>query len=279
MNFVKNLPTTELKEKLSLLKQLILIFFLSFAALRGSSQTSYTWKSTAANNSWSDIANWTPSGAPVAGDNVVIVNSINTPVYDGTILNNFTLTSGNIDLGGNELTINGIATFTNGIVTNGNIKAQGSSTVFSNGTFNCKVSSVTSNVSINGGIFNDSVAITKTGTADQNMNGNAVFNAPLNLRITNTGRILFAGNMTFNDVTSIYNAGLDNFILENSAANTYNSDLYLTIAGSNAGDIRLGVGADVLFKGDVYVSSENGTGDIYFAQGATRKLLWQQVKK
>ncbi|OJV30517.1 MAG: hypothetical protein BGO32_09005 [Bacteroidetes bacterium 37-13] len=279
MNFVKNLPNTELKKKLNLLKQFIIIFFFSFASLKGSSQTSYTWKTTAANSSWNDIANWTPSGVPVSGDNVVIVNSTNIPVYDGTALNNFTLTSGNIDLGSNELTINGIATFTNGIVTNGNIKAQGSSTVFSNGTFNCKVSSITSNVSINGGIFNDSVAITKTGTTDQNMNGNAVFNAPLNLRITNTGRMLFAGNMVFNGVTSIYNAGLDNFILENSAANAYNNDLYLTIAGNNAGDIRLGVGADVEFKGDVYVNSENGTGDIYFAQGATRQATLAAGKK
>lgn len=279
MNFVKNLPNAELKKKPNYLKQFILIFFISITVLKLNSQTSYTWKAAAANSNWSDSLNWTPSGYPISGDNVTIVASTQTPNYDGTSLNNFTFTSGNLNLAGNELLINGNAVFTNGTVYGGRIKAQGASTIFTNGIFNCKVTSVTNNVTINGGIFNDSVAITKTGTADQNMNGNAVFNAPLNLRITNTGRMLFAGNMVFNGVTSIYNAGLDNFILENSLANTYNNDLYLTIAGNNAGDIRLGVGANVEFKGNVYVSSEGGSGDIYLAQGSTRQATLAAGKK
>ncbi|MFN8293065.1 MAG: hypothetical protein U0T72_05030 [Chitinophagales bacterium] len=268
MMLAQKLLSAKSVKEWNILKRLLIFSALVISGLCSKGQTSYTWNAAAGSSSWASASNWTPAGVPIAGDNVTIVAAANAPLYDGTVLNNFTITSGSIDLGGGTLVVNGNATFTSGTVANGRVSAQGGATVFTNTTFNCKVYSSTSNVTISGGTFNDSTTIIKNGTTDQTMAGNAVFNAPLSLRITNTGRMAINGNMTFNGVTSLYNAGQDYFILENTTANQYNNDLYLTIAGSNAGDIRLGYRASITYHGDVYVSSESGNGDIFLSEGA-----------
>ena len=256
--------------KLKIKLFLLVLLLISFAGMKA--QTSYTWRAVSTNSSWATTSNWTPVGTPVAGDHVVIVASNNTPVYNGVALGNFTLTSGAIDLGGNTLTINGNAVFTAGNVNNGNVLCQGTATTFTNATFSGKVTSTTSNVLINGGVFNDSVSITKTGATDQTMNGNATFNAPLSLRITANGRIWINGGMTLNGVANIHNSGLDNFILDRLSTNNYNNDLHFTIAGNNNGDINIGFAVPATINGDVYVNSISGTGDIWFATGVSSSV-------
>jgi|GEM_PF-6073298 len=257
----------------------LLTAFFALALMCTNAQTSYTWRAVSTNSDWATTSNWTPAGSPVAGDNVVIVASNNVPDYNGVALNNFTLTSGAINLAGNTLTVNGNAVFTAGNVTNGNVLCQGTATTFTNATFAGKVTSSTNNVLINGGVFNDSVSITKNGTTDQNMLGNATFNAPLNLRITNSGRMWIKGGMTLNGVTSIYNSGLDYFILDSVSANNYNNDLHLTIAGNTVGDIRIGFTAPTTINGDVYVNSLSGTGDIFFGDGLSASVTLAAGKR
>lgn len=279
MTFVKKLQTTQSVQEWSVLQRLLLLAALLGYAVFSHGQTTYTWRSTAASSNWNSPSNWSPAGVPTSSDHVVIVSSTNVPVFNGDSVNNFTLTSGTIDLDGKTLLINGNAVFTSGTVANGRVKAQGNAITFTNGTFDCKINSSTNNVAINGGTFNDSVVIIKNGTADQSMKGNATFNAPVSIRINSTGRLRFKGNMVFNEVLSLYNAGQDFFILEDSFANQYNHDIHLTIAGSAGADIRLGYGANVTYKGNIYVNSISGTGDIFLSEGASYSATLEAGKK
>src|ERR1700722_11293453 len=82
-------------------------------------QTSYTWNGSLS-SSWNTAANWTPNGIPGAADNVTIVTGSRTcQLTATTTINNFTLTSGTLDLAGDTLTTGTTATFTSGTVQNG----------------------------------------------------------------------------------------------------------------------------------------------------------------
>ena len=102
MNFTKPKPIEYGKMKSIVLSVLLLVLLQTVE-----SQVSYTWNGSVSSN-WNSASNWTPAGIPGSADNVTVVTASNTCVLvtDKTI-NNFTLSSGTIDLGSHTLTING----------------------------------------------------------------------------------------------------------------------------------------------------------------------------
>ncbi len=216
-----------------------------FLSLSSFSQTNYTWSATAASSNWNTSTNWSPAGTPLSTDNVVIVNSTNTPVLPGnTSVNNFTMTSGSIDLGANTLTINGTAIFTAGTLNNGTIAPSGAAVTFTASTFNTIVNAVCAAVTLNGGTFNAVTTIEKTGAAN------------------NTGN----GGCTFNATTNIINSGTTILRMANTTADIYNQNVTFTNTGSSYIDVGYGAGTTQL-NGDVYVNSTSGTG-VRFGQGS-----------
>src|ERR1700744_1964860 len=108
------------------MKGLVLAFCLGIV-LHAHTQTSYTWKGTISSN-WGVAGNWLPSGVPGSVDNVTIVTGSNPCVMPGALtINNLTVTSGVLDLGGAQLTVIGTnANFAGGTVQNGRLWMQGS---------------------------------------------------------------------------------------------------------------------------------------------------------
>ena len=209
------------------------------------SQTNFTWSATAASSNWNTSANWSPNGTPLSTDNVVIVNSANIPVLPGnSSVNNFTMTSGSIDLGANTLTINGTAIFTAGTLNNGTIAPSGSAVTCTASTFNTTVNAVCAAVTLNGGTFNAVTTIEKTGASN------------------NTGN----GGCTFNAATNIINSGTTILRMANTTADIYNQNVTFTNTGSSYIDVGYGAGTTQL-NGDVYVNSTSGTG-VRFGQGS-----------
>src|SRR5258708_19930829 len=81
------------------MKGVVLTLCLGFF-LHARSQTSYTWKGTVSTD-WNTAANWLPNGIPGGVDNVTIVTGSNTCVLAAaTSVNNLTVSSGALDLGG-----------------------------------------------------------------------------------------------------------------------------------------------------------------------------------
>ena len=222
---------------------LALLFLISFSF--SNAQTSYSWSASAASSNWNTASNWTPNGIPSSIDNVVIVNSANTPVLPAnTSVNNFTMTSGSIDLGLNTLTINGTSVFTAGTVNNGTIAPSGATVTLTGTTFNATLTAVCASVTINGGTYNNTVSIRKSGSA------------------INTGN----GGATFNGATTIINSGSNILRMANTTADTYNAQVTFTNTGTSYIDVGFGAASGTRLNDNVVVNSTAGTG-IRFGQG------------
>jgi hypothetical protein len=246
-------------------------------------QTSYTWKVAAASTDWGTAANWTPAGVPGATDNVTIVTSSNPPLLAGnTSVNNFTISSGSINLGTYTLAIAGNSSFTGtSTVSNGTVQATGTNLTFNGCTFaaNCTFNSSTANVIFNSGTFNGTTNIIKNGTTDNNANGNVTFNGITQIRINAAGRIRLDSNVVFNgSTTTIINDGTDYMLFDYLKPATFNGDLIIYLSGNTAGDIRLAYSGNTVFNGDIYVNSD-GTGDILFCELPTASATLASGKK
>ena len=178
--------------------------------------TSYVWTGSV-DTQWGEPNNWSPAGIPDIGDDVTITNQTNDPVFEEISgLNNFTMTSGSLDLSAFTLVIYGTASFDGGSITNGNIAfVSGSVCTFAGTTLSCGISGTMLNVYFNGGTFNNPVSITRTSATDNTSNG---------------------GN-TYNSTFSLTNTGTGNVILSNVSADTYKSDA--TFSASNTGLIQV----------------------------------------
>src|SRR5580700_2609558 len=99
------------------MKTLIRLVALTLLIQTAHAQTSYTWNGSVS-TAWNTATNWTPNGIPGSADNVTIVTGSNNCVVNATSsINNLTLTSGTLNLGGFTLTVNGTtASFTAGTV-------------------------------------------------------------------------------------------------------------------------------------------------------------------
>lgn len=121
-------------------------------------------------------------------------------------------------------------------------------------------------VFLNGGTFNGTALIEKTGATDNTGSGNMTFQSTTTLRLSGTGFYRTNGGNTFNGPTSIINNGSNYILFELVSGSTYNGDLTLINAGSST--IRMGYTGTTAFNGNIEVNSTSGNG-IYFVDSGT----------
>ena len=98
----------------SLQQALFLTLVLVFSQANTTAQTTYTWNGSVSTN-WNLGANWTPVGIPNPADHVILVAAPNNPILSGnTTIENLTMTSGVLSLGGFTLNAEGVQVFTAG---------------------------------------------------------------------------------------------------------------------------------------------------------------------
>ncbi|MBX2914606.1 MAG: hypothetical protein KF856_04945 [Cyclobacteriaceae bacterium] len=118
---------------------------------------------------------------------------------------------------------------------------------------------------INGGIFNGSAFLEKTGATSNTGNGNTTFNGTTTIQLSGSGFLRTNGGNTFNGITNLINSGSNDLLLELTTASVYNNTVTMTNTGSSY--IRPAYIGNNTFNGDIIVNSTSGTG-IYFAENA-----------
>lgn len=212
--------------------------------------TSYTWNGSVS-SSWGEPNNWTPSGIPDLGDDVVISSASNNPVYEEISgLQNFTLNSGTLGMAAFTLVIYGAATFNGGTLNNGNINCQGP-VVFAGTTFNVGVTLVTSSISFTSATtFNNAVSFTKSGA----------------------GTLFEAGGNTFNSTFTLSNSGSGEIRLATTTANTYAGNV--TFSNTGSGWISPSYGATGnAYQGNITVNSTASSPGVRFGQNSGTSTL------
>ena len=257
------------------MKGLVLAFCLGIV-MHAYSQTSYTWKGTVSSN-WAVAGNWLPSGVPGAADNVTIVTGSNSCVLPAaTSINNLTVTSGVLDLGGGQLTVGGAtASFGGGTVQNGRLVMQGvGNTNFGSGAtvLNCKVYINSWTVNIRNATFQDSLVLTKTGTSNDASAGGNVFNGPVVMTNSGTGWLLM-GNGTadhFNASAQFTDSGAANlYVAYNSSNNEFAGPVTFNSYSSATGGVYVSSNSTgTSFAGNIVVNSNAGQG-VQFCTGNT----------
>jgi hypothetical protein len=203
-------------------------------------QTTYTWNG-GVSDEWGNPSNWTPNGIPDFGDDAIVVSAPNNPVMDEISgLENFTISSGSLDLNGFTLVIYDVANFNGGSISNGNINIHSTAgdATFAGTTFHVGLSINSDNVLFNGSTFNSAVSVTKAGATNNVSTGGNTFNSTLSISVNGTGNItlsnvtpdIFNQNVTFTCTSS----GL---ILpaHKGAANQFNGNIILNCTGSGGG--------------------------------------------
>lgn len=247
--------------------RLIILFnllFISFLTVRAGN---YTWNGSI-NNSASNAINWTPSGVPGAADSAIIVSAPNSCLLQANrSVTMLTISSGNLDLGGNVLTVTGDVVFSGGTVSNGNLTVTAGATKsasFNGTTFSANVAltATTGSILINGGIYNGPVSINQTGNVTTSGGGGATFNGITNITNSGTATLRTNGNIIFNGITSISSTGTTSAILlDNASANSYNADV--TFTNSSTGVLYASYNGATYFNGNIKVNSTN-TGNMVF---------------
>jgi hypothetical protein len=249
------------------MKHFVLIIGLFIFGQAVRSQTSYTWTGSIS-TSWNTAGNWAPAGIPGAIDNVTIVTGSNTCVLNATSsINNITITSGTLDLGGFTLNTTGpTALFSTGTVQNGTMNITGATTTTFNGpvTMNCPVNITSATVTLKNTTFQNPLTLTKTGGTNDNSSGNNIFNGAVTMTNTGTGYLLmgngnpdhFNANATFNNLGSsniyvAYNSPNNVFgaITTFNNAPTANTQIYVSWNSNGTS-----------FNDNIIVNSTNGQG-------------------
>ena len=258
------------------MKRILLLIGL-IAAVHGiQAQTNYTWTG-ALSTAWNTAGNWLPSGIPGAADNITIVSGSNACVLNApAVINNITVTSGVLDLGGNTLTVGGSnASFTTGTVQGGTLTVTGAlNTVFGNGplTMNCAVNITSAAVTLRNTNFQQTTNITKTGASNDASSGNNVFNAAVTFNNAGSGYLLMGnGNPDrFNAAATFNNTGSSNIYVAYNSVNNYFGGV-TTFSNSPVANTLIYVswyGSGTVFNGDIVVNSSGGQG-VQFCGGNT----------
>ena len=258
------------------MKRPILIVTLLCLFIAVEAQTSYTWNGSLS-AAWNTPGNWTPNGVPGSADNVTIVTGSNTCQLSASqSINNFTLTSGTLDMGGATLTIGGATvTFTKGMVQNGTLLVPGATTTnFTTGpvVMNCPVTITSASITLKNTTFQQTLTITKTGSTNDASPGGNVFNGVLTINHAGTGSF-YLGNGTadqFNANATFNNTGSGNLLIAyNSPNNSFNGlTTFNNTPAGNSGIYVSSNSAGTQFNGNVVVTSSNGQG-IQFCTGNT----------
>ena len=233
------------------------------------SQTSYTWNGNTSTD-WATASNWTPAAVPTSSDNVSIVSATNNPILDASRgVNDFSISSGTLDLNGNTLIVNGTGNTTGGTVNNGTISFTGSSATFASTIFGAVVNVNCSDVYFNGSTFNNTLTSVKTGSAHNSSGGSNTFSGTTTITDAGSGNLyfttdLFNGNVTFN------NTSTSNIYLSYYYGSTYHGTATFNNSGSGNIYTEFNVnGSDTFgdtFNNDVTFTN-TGTGIIYPSNG------------
>ncbi len=124
---------------------------------------------------------------------------------------------------------------------------------------------------IDGGSYNNTAYLEKTGATDNGSTGNSSFNAATTIRNSGTGYLRTDGNNTFNGATSLINSGSNYLLLELNTGSTYNGNLTITNNGSS--NVRMSFQGNTTFNGNIEVNSTSGTGIIFSEAGAATATL------
>lgn len=265
------------KQKPPILVLIAIFGILLFSFPATSAQ--YTWTG-AVSTEWSNPANWSPStGYPDYGDDVIINTGSNIPVYEEISgFNDFTINSGSIDLDGFTIVIGGTATFNGGTITNGAVNCSGSTSTFAGTVFASGVSLTvnSTNVYLNGGVFNSSVSITKSGSGDNSSSGGNIFKSTFSLTNSGSGVVSFAtvDPDTFQQAATFTASGPGLIQLCYTAAgNAFQGNLTFNSTGSSQG-IRLGQNGGTASLSAGYTISIGGSG---FSAGDLRIKNFTQI--
>ncbi len=234
----------------------------------------YTWNGSA-DSLWSNSSNWTPSGTPTPGDNVIIGTvATRTPVLSDTIsITNLTINNGGfLNLNGFSLTCQGTTTINNGakidlataaLIMNGNAVLNGGlfldtrldSIAGAIGTVAALGSTTTFGLGATGPVFEGNV---KVNSATVRMM-NSTFNAIASIYKTGTSNDQSSGNNTFNGLTYITTTSTGYFLMSSSKSDTFNAEVNFNSQGS--GIIYPAYsGTGTLFNQNVIVSSSSTGG-------------------
>ncbi|MBS1646142.1 MAG: T9SS type A sorting domain-containing protein [Bacteroidetes bacterium] len=230
--------------KKTILSFLAVILWSSYAFA-----TAYTWNGSTSTD-WATAANWTPNGVPGAIDDVTIVTGGNNCLLPASqAINNLTITSGVLNLGGNTLTVNSNVNANGGQCNNGTLSATGATQTFAGTTFgaNVNVSPAAANmVYFNGGIFNGSLTVVQNSAS-------------------NTAS---SGGCTFNGTTSITNSGAGYLLLTSTAAKTdiFNGAVTFNTTGSS--NLYVGYNGSLIFNTTPTVNNTSAVNTVSFGGGS-----------
>ncbi len=249
------------------MKHFVLFIGLCIFGQTVRSQTSYTWTGSVS-TSWNAAANWAPAGIPGPIDNVTIVTGANTCVLNASSsINNITITTGTLDLGGFTLNTTGpTALFSTGTVQNGTMNITGATTTTFNGpvTMNCPVNITSATVTLKNTTFQNALTLTKTGASNDNSSGNNIFNGAVTMTNTGTGYLLMGnGNPDhFNAAATFNNLGSSNiYVAYNSPNNVFGAATTFNNAPTANTQIYVSWNSSgTSFNDNIIVNSTNGQG-------------------
>ncbi|MCF8460515.1 MAG: T9SS type A sorting domain-containing protein [Flavobacteriales bacterium] len=156
-------------------------------------QTSRSWNGSVSND-WHTAANWTPSGVPGTVDHVTINNATRYPVLGANdTINNLTLYTDTLDLGGFELRVQGRYDIWWGFMTNGILDIDGTTTSnqILDSEFNVEIRISSAQTAWLRNTFLDSVSFTYIGGHTAQVGGNTFSSG---LYISAHGPIMFGSS-------------------------------------------------------------------------------------
>ncbi|MFT3748901.1 MAG: hypothetical protein QM768_11315 [Agriterribacter sp.] len=261
------------------MKAIFLSAMLLLLLRTAQNQTSYIWNGSLS-SAWATPGNWTPAGVPGTADDVKIVTAPNICMLAAnTTINSIILTSGILDLNSFTLVANGTtATFSSGIVQNGNIfVASANTAVFGTGTvtMNCAATISAAIISIRNTTFQGTVNITKTGSTSDANNGNNIFNGICTITNAGAGSLILAatGPDKFYNTATFNNTGSNNLHVAYNSSNNVFSGI-TTFNNASGSPIYVGwYSAGVAFNNDIIVSSPGGNGVQFCGGNATASAI------
>lgn len=236
-------------------------------------QTTYTWDGST-DTDFATADNWTPSGVPGSGDNIIIADVTNKPVLDGNrTVNEITLNaSSTLKLATYTLTVSNKSTLYAGTIENGKLKMTSGSATFNGATLDCEVDVKASVSYLSNNDFKKKVTLETTYTSQLNTGGNhyrdtttLTQSGPTYWYTGHTNPDSFLAPLTFN-----LNSANLTMMAYNSAGNYFADDVVLNNFSGNTGKyIRIcdQSSATAHFAGDITLNVDSLSGDINFEDG------------
>jgi hypothetical protein len=253
-------------------------FFALICCLNSSFAANRYWISTIAGN-WNNSANWSaasggaggssvPGGADVAifdgagGRNGNCTLDI-APTIGGITVNGY---SGTINISGFTLTTTGTNLFTSGTFQDSGAAASiainsAGTTTFNGTTFSADITGASGAVLFSGSVFNNPVAITKSGATTDSGSGNNTFGNSLSITVAGTGAIRMATvtRDIYNGPVSLTVSSTGTISMAYTAANNqFNDNISITYTTATAIGFGANGGTSILAAGKTFSSITSG---------------------